>query len=84
MAYYSADSTSPAKRAVAVTPADGATIECTRGVWVGGAGTLSVRFVDRPSVDVTLLGVVAGTMLPIQVVCVNSTGTTATGIVALY
>jgi hypothetical protein len=84
MAYFTADATRPAQRAVAVTPTDAAVIECTRGLWVGGAGNVSVRFVDRPAVDVLLSGVPAGTLLPLQVTCVNATNTTATLIVALY
>ena len=50
---------------------------------MGGAGDLAVMFIDG-SAGVTLAGVTAGTLLPIQVQKVMSTNTTATSIVALY
>lgn len=73
----------------AITPTDNARIRQTRAVWVGGAGNLVVKFADvaDPTVagnTVTLTGVPAGVMLPIQVVCINATNTTATSITALY
>lgn len=78
-----------AYRGVAVTPTDNTAIETTRAVWVGGAGNLVVKFADNSAPTtaggtVTLVGVAAGTLLPIQVNCINSTSTTATSIVALY
>ncbi len=51
-------------------------------IYVGGAG--SVRAVMSTGGTVDFLAVPAGTILPIAVVRVNSTGTTATGLVALY
>jgi len=54
-----------------------------RAIWVGGAGNLNL--VARGDTDpVPLTAVPAGTMLAIQVRAVRSSGTTATGIVALY
>lgn len=78
-----------AYKGVAVTPADNTRIETTRALWVGGAGNIVVKFSDvaDPTVagsTVTLTAVPAGTLLPIQVNCVNSASTTATSIVALY
>jgi hypothetical protein len=78
-----------ASKGVAVTPTDNTRIETTRGVFVGGAGNLVVKFADvaDPTVagnTVTLTGVTAGSILPIQINCVMSTSTTATSIVALY
>lgn len=78
-----------ATQGVAVTPTDNTAIPKTRALWVGGAGNLVVKFSDvrDPTVagnTVTITGVPAGTLLPFSVVCVNSTSTTATTIVALY
>lgn len=81
-AYRKADATVSASRAAAVTLSDSAAVECTRGVYVGGAGDLKVTFVEGG--EVTFVGVVAGTLLPIQVVVIWSTGSTATSVVALY
>jgi hypothetical protein len=69
---------------VAVTPHD--TDDLARGVplgiYVGGIGTLIVR--DSDGTQVSFLGVPAGTVLPIRPTGVHATGTSATGIVALY
>lgn len=70
-------------RGAAVTPGDSTTLPATRGIWVGGAGNLAVIFAGDTTA-VTLVGVAAGTLLPIQVTKVMSTNTTATNIVALY
>ena len=72
-----------ASQFAAVTASDSTDLGCTRGIWVGGAGNLAVRGVGDTAA-VTLVGVVAGTLLPIQVDRVMSTNTTATSIVALY
>ena len=81
-AYRTADSTASARRAAAVTPSDSTVLENTRALYVGVAGDVAVTLVEGGSV--TLVGVNAGTILPIQVVAVLATGTTATSIVALY
>jgi len=70
-------------RAAAVTPGDSTILPATRGIWVGVAGNLAVIFAGDTTA-VTLVGVAAGTLLPIQVTKVMSTNTTATNIVALY
>lgn len=66
--------------AVAVTPNDTTTIPGTRGVEVGVAGDLAVRMVNG---DIITLPVIAGER-PLQVNRIYSTGTTATGLGALY
>ena len=66
----------------AVTKSDTTDLGVTRALWVGGAGDLAVQFVDSAT-TVTLTGVPAGTLLPIQVTKVMA-ATTATSIVALY
>lgn len=81
--------TSCASQGRAVTPTDNTSIPECRALWIGGAGNIVVKFADVQDVTVsgntvTLVGVPAGTLLPIRVKCVNSTSTTATSIVALY
>jgi hypothetical protein len=49
---------------------------------VGGAGNVACRFIDGTTA--TLVGVADGTLLPVRVLGVSATGTTATNIVALY
>lgn len=74
---------SAAKRGVAVTKSDTTVIEATRSLYIGGAGDVAVVFADDPT-TVTLSGATAGAVLPVSVVKVMSTNTTATLIVALY
>ncbi|MFB2552638.1 spike base protein, RCAP_Rcc01079 family [Ensifer soli] len=70
----------PATHGFAVTPDDGADLEePSRAVYVGLGGALAVRMLSGQSVT---LEVPAGSLLPIRVVRVLSTGTTADGIVA--
>lgn len=77
--------------AVAVTPSDTIAIGGALGLYVGGAGNVSVitRAASEKqardgvaAVAVTFVAVPAGTTLPIAVSRVNSTLTTATNIVA--
>lgn len=69
------------RSAEAVTPADSdLSGKIYVGVFVGGAGNLAVRMAED-SANVTLVGVAAGTFLPIAVKRVASTNTTATNIV---
>jgi hypothetical protein len=67
---------------VAVTPSDTVNIPTgkTRALWVGGVG--NVRAI-MGGVEVNFLAVPAGTLLKIVCTRVNTTGTTATNIVAL-
>lgn len=83
-AFLSADWTAPAVDAVAVTPSDSVnfTTGPSRALYVGGAGT--VVLVTAKGNIVTFVGVLAGSILPIQVLRVNSTSTTATSMVALF
>lgn len=79
--------TRPGASTVAVTPSNSADIaqlnnEYPRALWVGGAGDVAV--VTPDGVASTIVGVTAGTLLPIQVRRVNSTNTTATSMVAIY
>jgi hypothetical protein len=72
----------PAVDAVAVTPSDSVDlVNMSRALWVGGAGNISV--IMHSGATVTFSGIAAGTLLPIRVSRVRSTGTTATNILAL-
>jgi hypothetical protein len=53
-----------------------------RAVYVGGQGNLAVMMFDGSII--MLAGVVAGTLLPIRVLKVFATGTTASNLVGLY
>lgn len=71
----------PALGAVEVTPSDATDLSPTaRALYVGGAGTLEVIMQSGDTVTFTN----AEGVLPIRVKRVLATGTTATGIVALY
>lgn len=74
----------PPGDAVAVTPSD--TVNLTvpsRALYVGGAGNI-VAVMQDSGTAVTFTGVLAGTVLPIRVLRVNATSTTATSLVALF
>ena len=75
--------TRPAADAAAITKSNSTTYENIRGVYVGGAGNVAVKFPGN-NTAVTFTGVAAGSILPIQPVQIMSTNTTATDIVALY
>lgn len=75
-------SDAPGIDAVAITKSDGTVIAETRGIYVGGAGDVAVRMISGNSA--TFVGVPAGTLLPLRVDKVLSTGTTATSMVAVY
>lgn len=80
--FYTDSVISPARRLAVVTPSDAADLaEIPKALLIGGAGTVSLIAADD-TVAVTLT-VEAG-VLPIRVRRVRATGTTATGIVALY
>ena len=73
---------SPAEFAAAVTPSDTVNFgQPTRALYIGGAGTVAA-IIDGSAVS--FVGLNAGTILPIRCSRVNTTGTTATSIVALY
>ena len=81
-AYRTADATVSARRAVAVTPNDSTVIPVCRALYIGTGGSLVVRMADDQN-NVTFTNVPAG-IFPVQVDRVLSTGTSASGIVALY
>jgi hypothetical protein len=74
--------TDPAQDAAVVTTSDTADQGLVRGLFVGGAGNVSL--VTAIGNTVVFTGVLAGSILPVRCTKVRSTGTTATNIVALY
>jgi len=77
------DLDNPAASAEAVVPhATNPLSDASRGIYVGGAGNLVVRFINDDN-DTTLVGVPAGSILPIRVTHVRATST-ATNLVALF
>lgn len=77
------DVTAPARRAEAVTPSDSNDLPfTTRALYIGSDGNI-VLDAYQGDTSVTFAAVKAGTILPVMVKRVRSTGTTATGIVAL-
>ena len=70
---------------VPITPYD--TLDLSKGVsggiWVGVDGAVAAVMQDG-TMPVILAAVPAGTWLPLAAKRINSTGTTATGLVALY
>lgn len=68
--------------AVAITPSNTVNLANPSVVYVGGAG--NVRVLTAQGDDVTFVNVPAGLVLPVQVIRVYSTSTTATSLVGIY
>lgn len=81
-AYRSANATVAAHGAVAVTTDDSTEIPTTRSLYIGVGGNIKVTMADGQVI--TFSNVVGGSILPVQVDIVWSTGTTASSIIALY
>lgn len=74
--------TGPGREAFAVTPSDSTSYtNIARALYVGSGGT--VALVTTRDAVVTFTGLTGGTILPVWHKRVNSTGTTATNLVAL-
>ena len=80
--YRTADATVSAYDAAAVAPSDSTVLRPTRGIYVGTGGDIAVQMALGNTV--TLVGVLGGSILPVQVVKVLSTGTTASNLIALF
>ena len=81
--YLYADDTVSGFRASDITTDDTTVYsEPTRAIYVGGYGNMKVDMVGGGTV--TFTNIQAGTILPIQVVRVYATGTTATALIGLY
>ncbi|MFG1247604.1 spike base protein, RCAP_Rcc01079 family [Xanthobacter flavus] len=73
---------SPARHAAAVAPSDSVDLTyAARGLWVGVGGAVTVTTMGGETVSFT---VPAGSLLPVEVARVWSSGTTATALVALW
>jgi hypothetical protein len=70
--------------AFAITPSDTVNLQNVAVVFVGGAGNIKVTTANGDVV--TFSGVVAGSILPVQVLRVwsSGSGTTATNLVGIY
>ena len=81
----SADAVSaPARDAVAVTPSDDVALtDCPKALYVGTGGSIVMRGIDGSS-DQIWANVPSGAILPFRAQYVRATGTTATGLLALY
>ncbi|TKD52299.1 spike base protein, RCAP_Rcc01079 family [Sphingomonas baiyangensis] len=74
----------PATRAVAIVPHDTTPLaDIPKALFVGGGGTIVARGAGGGDA-VAFAGLAAGSILPLRASHVLATGTTATGIVALY
>lgn len=80
---YPTSLTAPARDAAAVTPDDAADLgHLPRALYVGNGGDVSLRLAGGQAV--VLQNVPGGSVLPLRASGVNATGTTASGIVALW
>jgi hypothetical protein len=74
----------PARSALAVTPDNATDLSVvSRGLYIGTTGDISVIMAGNGQ-TVTFTAVPSGTLLPIAVSRVRSTGTTATNIVTVW
>lgn len=77
-----AASTAPANDAFAIAPDDANDLAIpARSLYIGGSGNVTV--ITSNGTTVAFVGLAAGTLLPVRVNRVKSTGTTATNIVGL-
>jgi len=75
---------SPARNAAAITPSDETPLaNTTRAIYIGTGGDLSV-VMQSGGLAVTFPGVPDGSILPVCVDQVNSTGTTASDLVGMW
>ncbi len=65
-----------------ITPSDTKPISRTRALYIGIGGDLAVAMADHSKAK--FIGIKSGAVLPLRVQAVLASGTTATGIVALY
>lgn len=68
--------------ATAITPNDTENLPTPSVVYVGGGGTVKVTTAQGD--DVSFVGLLAGGVIPVQVIRVWSTGTAATNLVRVY
>lgn len=69
----------------AVTPSNSANLPYPSVIYVGSvSGGTAVKVTTAQGDEVTFSGLVAGNVIPVQVIRVWSTGTTASSLVAIY
>ncbi len=74
----------PATRAVTIMPDDSVALsEVPKAIYAGSGGTIVMRGV-RDSGDSVWSHIPAGSVLPFRATHIRATGTSATGILALY
>lgn len=71
------------RAAITFSNSDVDTFETAVNIYVGGTGNVAVRPAGGGAA-ITFIGLPAGVMVPCEVIGVNSTGTTATSLVAVY
>lgn len=81
--HYSDSLTAPAKTAFAITPDDSTDLAvAAKAIYVGTGGDLVLRAIDSDA-DATFTNLSDGTILPVRVRAIRSTGTSAANIVGL-
>ena len=75
---------SPAAAGIGITPADSNLAKNARALYIGVGGDVAVQFAGGAKNIVTFKNVPTGTFMPLTVVQVRNTNTTATDIVVLY
>jgi len=68
--------------ATAITPSDTTDLPTPSVVYVGSAGTVKVTTAQGD--DVTFVGLIGGSVIPVQVIRVWATGLTAANLVRVY
>lgn len=66
-----------------ITPSDTDNIDATRALYVGASGDIAAVMAGTGAVAI-FYNVPAGAVLPVRVVRINTTATTATNILGLY
>ncbi len=84
--YESLDATIPANLAAAVTPSDSVnlTLGTCRALYIGVGGNVALIPPGPGANAVTFQNAASGSILPVQARRILATGTTASGIIALY
>jgi hypothetical protein len=65
--------------AIAVGGGDQILAVCSRAVYISGTGALVIRLADDTA-DITLSGLVVGTVYPLAIALIRQAGTTAAGV----
>jgi hypothetical protein len=85
MSVYSSTPDSTTSNAAAITPSNTVNLpSVTKALYVGGSGNISVFMEYDTTTPVVFNNAQAGSVLPIRVVRVLATNTTATGLVGLF